>query len=70
MWVLLKNDPKWKVNTPMYRSSKKIRTNESGVYTSSSNVDSNFDVDDNEAREVRPPGQKASKKGKRRQNQR
>ena len=48
----------------MQRSSKKIRTNENGAYTSSSNVDSNFDIDDNEAREVHPPGQKASKKGK------
>ncbi|XP_027150484.1 glutathione S-transferase T3-like [Coffea eugenioides] len=55
----------WKVNAPMQRSSKKIRTNENGAYTSSSNADSNFDIDDNEAREVRPPGQKASKKGKR-----
>ncbi|XP_027108946.1 glutathione S-transferase T3-like [Coffea arabica] len=65
VWVLLKNDPKWKANTPMQRSSKKVRIDESGAYTSSSNADSSFDIDDSEVREVRPLGQKTAKKGKR-----
>ncbi|XP_027174774.1 glutathione S-transferase T3-like [Coffea eugenioides] len=65
VWVLLKNDPKWKANTPMQRSSKKVRTDESRAYTSSSNADSSFDIDDSEVREVHPLGQKTAKKGKR-----
>ncbi|XP_027087578.1 glutathione S-transferase T2-like [Coffea arabica] len=64
VWVMLKIDPKWKANTPMQRSSKKVRTDESGAYTSSSNVDSSFDIDDSE---VRPLGQKAAKKEKRKE---
>ena len=44
VWLLLKNDLKWKANTPMQRSSKKIRTDESGAYTSSSNANSSFDM--------------------------
>ena len=54
MWVLLKNDPKWRANTPLSTSSKRAKNNESGAYTSSSNAETN----DNE---VRPIGQKATK---------
>ena len=48
----------------MQHFSKKIRIDESGVYTSSSNVNTSFDIDDNEV-EVHPIGQKQAKKGKR-----
>ena len=62
--MILKDDPKWKTNSPLQRFSKKIRTTESGAYTSSSNVDASLDIDDNET-EVCPIGQKQAKKGKR-----
>ena len=61
---MLKDNPKWKINNPLQRFSKKIRTTESGAYTSSSNVDTSLDIDDNEA-EVHPIGQKQVKKEKR-----
>ncbi|XP_050207438.1 uncharacterized protein LOC126656858 [Mercurialis annua] len=43
---------------------KKIRTNESGAYISSSNMDTSLDIDDCEV-EIRPIGQKLAKKTKR-----
>ncbi|XP_039143943.1 uncharacterized protein LOC120281076 [Dioscorea cayenensis subsp. rotundata] len=57
---MLKDNPKWKSNTPLSRSSKKLKINESGAYTSSSNADTSIDVDDIEV-EVCPIGQKAAK---------
>ncbi|XP_039141194.1 glutathione S-transferase T3 [Dioscorea cayenensis subsp. rotundata] len=60
VWVMLKDDPKWKPNTPLARSSKKLKINESGAYTSSSHADTSIDVDDSEV-EVRLIGQKATK---------
>ena len=54
MWVLLKNDPKWRANALLSTSSKRAKNNESGVYASSSNAETNND-------EVCPIGQKAAK---------
>ena len=54
MWVLLKNDPKWRANALLSTSSKRAKNNESGAYTSSSNAKTNDD-------EVCPIGQKATK---------
>ncbi|XP_062100780.1 glutathione S-transferase T3-like [Humulus lupulus] len=59
-WRLLKVEPKW--NT-MYQPTcgKRTKVSESGAFTSSSNAD----ISDDEVREVRPTGQKATKrKGK------
>ncbi|XP_062075090.1 uncharacterized protein LOC133779107 [Humulus lupulus] len=63
-WRLLKVEPKW--NT-MYQPTcgKRTKVSESGAFTSSSNAD----ISDDEVREVRPTGQKATKrKGKEKKN--
>ncbi|XP_050222546.1 glutathione S-transferase T3-like [Mercurialis annua] len=63
VWVMLKDDPKWKANCPPQHASKKTRLDEFGAYTSSSNPDINIDIDDSEV-EIRPIGQKAAKAAK------
>lgn len=60
VWVMLKDDPKWRANPPLARASKKTKVNESGAYTSSSNADTSVD-EDVDVVEVRPMGQKAAK---------
>ena len=60
VWLMVKNDPKWKANYSLPRSSKRSKTSESGAYTSSLNMDIPVDLDWNEDEE-RPIGQKAAK---------
>ncbi|XP_039133241.1 uncharacterized protein LOC120270288 [Dioscorea cayenensis subsp. rotundata] len=60
VWVMLKDDPKWKTSTSLGRSLKKLKINENGAYTSSSNEDTCIDIDDSEV-EVCPIGRKAGK---------
>ena len=60
VWVMVKDDPKWQMVTPMPKSSKRTKNNESGAYTSSSNADTSVGIDEDEA-EVRPTDQKAAK---------
>ena len=52
---MLKDDPKWKVNSPFPRSSKKLKINESYAYTSLSNADTSIDIDNSDV-EVHPMG--------------
>ena len=54
VWVILKNDPKWRATAPLSMSSKRAKDDESGAYTISSNAETNDD-------EVRPIRQKAAK---------
>ena len=54
VWVILKNDPKWRVTAPISTSSKRAKNNKSGAYTSSSNAETDND-------EVHPIGQKTAK---------
>ena len=56
----VKRSPKWKTNALLLGSSKKTKINESNAYTSSSNIDTSLDKDDNKV-EVHPIGQKAAK---------
>ena len=51
VWLMVKNDPKWKANYSLPRSSKKSKTSESRAYTSSSNTDIPVDLDWNEDEE-------------------
>ena len=47
MWVMLKDDLKWKTNKSMYLFfEKKKKTGESRAYTSSSNLDTSLNIDD------------------------
>ena len=62
--VILKDDLKWKTNNHMQLFLRKTRIDKSRAYTSSSNLDTSLDIDDNEV-EVSPIGQKVVKNGKR-----
>ena len=66
--MILKDDPKWKINNPLQCLSKKIRIDESEAYTSSSNSDTSIDIDDNKIK-IHSIGKKKVAKGKSKVNE-
>ena len=55
MWVVMKDDLKWKINNLMQHFLKKTKINEMRAYTSSFNLDASLNMDDNQV-EVHPIG--------------
>ena len=61
VWVMFKDDPKWQVVSPISRSLKRTKNDESSAYTISSNTDTSVRVKEDEVK-VHPIGQKKQKK--------
>uniref|UniRef100_A0A7N1A5X0 No apical meristem-associated C-terminal domain-containing protein n=1 Tax=Kalanchoe fedtschenkoi TaxID=63787 RepID=A0A7N1A5X0_KALFE len=62
IWEMVKDEPKWAAQIEAQNASKKAKTSESGVYTSSSNRDPEEHCYGGNESENRPIGQKAAKR--------